>query len=390
MPDTICSIIRSYFNGEPFVPPVGVDYGAVYDELRVQTISGLAVGCCLGHLLDSRLAGQWQNQDLRRRALIEHLFQIQDQALAVMHSAAIPAVILKGAAAGMYYPDPCVRSYGDIDLMVAKEHLAQAQSLLLAEGFTLGEHACSSDHHVDLHKNGVTLELHWRPNGIPDGDSHLALEDLFVRGLEHIEVHSVAGHDVPTFEPMLNGLVLLLHARQHLAHGGLGFRQLIDWMLFVRRYLDKEGWAEFERLLADERLVHTAKCLSRFCQTYLGLSEHDHEWCLDVDPSVSPALLEHVMLLGNFGRKLTVKTGATVLAGIRNPIELFSSLQRSGRVTWKAAQRYRVLRPLCWAYQACRWARKAIMRPNPLANARFDVLEAARRRRLAEELGLDD
>ena len=40
---------------------------------------------------------------------------------------------------------------------------------------------------------------------------------------------------------MINGLVLLDHVRYHL-QGGLGIRQIIDWMMFVHANLNDETW----------------------------------------------------------------------------------------------------------------------------------------------------
>ena len=393
MDKTICQIIRAaYSGGEGVALPEGLDPAAVYAELQEQTIPGLALvpGSLADACQDKSLVAKWSNFDLKRRVLFAHLLNVQDEVLGVLDGAGIKAVILKGAAAGMLYPDPALRSYGDIDFMVSPDNLKKARSVLLTAGFTGEDDEGVSDHHVGLEKDGVHLELHWRPNGIPQGVGKERLDALFLDALARTETATVQGHEFPVFPTMTNGVVLLLHARRHLAHGGLGFRQVIDWMMFARTYLAGEDWDEFRRLLDDPQLERTAKCLTRFCQVYLGMPEEGFAWCAEVETSVCAALLEHVMLLGNFGHKTKPKSGATALERVRGPISLFRYLQEGGMSNWQAARTHAILRPFAWIYQAGRCARTLLTREDSLARIRLDIDEAARRRKLAEEMGLYD
>ena len=393
MDDVICQIIRRAFSGGGrVVLPGGADPSAVYAELQAQAIPGLALvpGGLADACADEALAAAWFNQDLKRRALLGHLLDVQDEALAALKGAGIPAAVLKGAAAGLYYPDPALRSYGDVDLMVAPADLGRARAGLLAAGFNGEDDEGPCDHHVGLGKDGVRLELHWRPNGIPEGPGGARLEGLFEQALFQARARDVLGHGFPAFPDMVNGAVLLLHARKHLACGGLGFRQVIDWMLFARAHLAGAGWEEFRALLGDVRLERTAKCLTRFCQLYLGMPGEGFAWCADVGPAVCTDLLEHVMLLGNFGHKMAPKTGATALAQVRGPVGLFRYLQEAGTYNWRAAREHAALRPFAWIYQAGRCVRIVLTRENAVGRVRFDLDEAARRRRLGEEMGLYD
>lgn len=393
MDDIVCQIIRAAFScGGAVVLPEGVEPQAVYAELQAQAIAGLALlpGGLADACADKALIAGWQNRDLRRRALLGHLLDVQDEALAALAETGIAVVILKGTVASMYYPDPALRSYGDIDLMVAPADLTRARAVLIESGFAGEDDEGVCDHHVGLEKGGIHLELHWRPNGIPRGDSENRLVSLFEQGLSCTHEENVLGHAFPAFDTMLNGAVLLLHARRHLAYGGLGFRQIIDWMLFARAYLAGQDWVELTALLGDAQLERCAKCLTRFCQVYLGMPQEGFEWCADVEDAVCADLLEHVMLLGNFGHKQTQKSGATALARARNPLEFLRNLQEGGMSNWKAARQHTALRPFAWFYQGCRYVRLALARPEAAASLRHDFDDAARRRKLGEEMGLYD
>ena len=399
MQDVICQIIRHAFSGGPaLVLPPDVSAKDVYAELQEQAISGLAMlpGSLADACADARLATGMLNADLRRRALAGHLLDVQDATLAALAQEGVPAAILKGAAAGMYYPDATLRAYGDIDVMVPPTQLEVAHAALVAAGYEATDDGFECDHHTGLTKDGVHVELYWTPNGIPTGEPGRRLEALFERELESggTQAACVAGHEFRAFTPMLNGVVLLLHARRHLSEGGLGFRQIIDWMLFARRYLTGAGWEEFALLLCDAQLERTACCLTRFCQLYLGMPQEGFAWCADVEEGVCTDLLAYVMRAGNFGHKMQApdggKSAAIALARARNPVQFLRNMQQAGLMRWKAAHAHAALRPFAWLYQGCRYVHLALTRPNAVARMRSDVAEAAWRRKLAEELGLYD
>ena len=49
----------------------------------------------------------------------------------------LPYVAMKGLASAMYYPEPKLRSMGDVDFLVAKENVSQAGKLLESIGFAV-------------------------------------------------------------------------------------------------------------------------------------------------------------------------------------------------------------------------------------------------------------
>lgn len=168
---TVCQIIRSAFSEDGSLKlPEGLEPSVVYAELQAQAIPGFALlpGGLLDACADNALAAAWLNHDLGRRALFGHLLDVHEM-LSVLEAKGIPTVILKGAAAGILYPDPGLRSYGDIDFMVSPADFKRARAALVAAGFEGKDDDGVCDHHVGLDKDGVRLELHWEPNGIPQG-----------------------------------------------------------------------------------------------------------------------------------------------------------------------------------------------------------------------------
>ena len=195
---TVCQIVRSAFSEDGLLKlPEGLELSVVYAELQAQAIPGFALlpGGLLDACADNALASVWLNHDLGRRALFGHLLNVQDEMLSVLEAEGIPTVILKGAAAGMLYPDPGLRSYGDIDFMVSPVDFKRARAALVAAGFEDKDDDGVCDHHVGLDKDGVCLELHWEPNGIPQGTP--GLKALFQEALGHTEAACVQGAQLP-------------------------------------------------------------------------------------------------------------------------------------------------------------------------------------------------
>ena len=157
---TVCQIIRSAFSEDGSLKlPEGLEPSVVYAELQAQAIPGFALlrGGLLDACADNALAAAWLNRDLGRRALFGHLLDVQDEMLSVLEAKGIPTVILKGAAAGMLYPDPGLRSYGDIDFMVSPADFRRARAALVAAGFEGKDDDGVCDHHVGLDKGRRAL-----------------------------------------------------------------------------------------------------------------------------------------------------------------------------------------------------------------------------------------
>lgn len=94
------------------------------------------------------------------------------QLLKQFHAASIPTTILKGAAMALhYYPDPGLRVFGDIDLLVSRSQAKAAIQLLRSLGwYTKTEDAAPDkiDHFIQrshalmlYHPKAFHLDLHW-------------------------------------------------------------------------------------------------------------------------------------------------------------------------------------------------------------------------------------
>lgn len=264
----------------------------------------------------------------------------QDELCQLFDAHDIKVVVVKGTAAAIYYPQPALRTMGDIDLVVLPEHYSRAKEVLLEAGYQLS--GAEADRHIAFKKDGVMIELHHRFSC-----EDLDIEDFVQSGIQNAERGTVEGHAFPMLPRLANGLVLLAHMRSHI-RVGLGLRQMIDWMMYVERELDDAFWAsEFQAAAKAKKLDVLAITATRLCQKYLGLPERI-TWCAEADEALCKVLLESLLASGNFGVKDSAGNHAQgVIINIRYE-GLFPYLQRVGERDWVLYHRHRWLKPFAW------------------------------------------
>lgn len=347
-------------------PITDEEWNEIYPELKVQTVHALP--------------GNWitelgLNFESEKRAVkdVGRCIQIfynnleeQSTLIQILKEHEIPAVVLKGAAAAVNYPNPEYRCMGDIDLIVRSKDFERACNILEEKGYTLTQEFVPGDRHANfLTQNEIKIELHHHFSSSKDQKANRILDGILEQALSNAKKIDLEGYEISSFPPLENGLVLLAHINQHLG-GGLGLRQVIDWLMFVEKYLDDTFWKEqFEKEAEGIGLRRLAVVVTAMCKKYLGL-QGKLTWCDSIfqeDPSVVDELIEYIFAQGNFGVHDT--TGATTVSVIRmfrNPIKGLIKTQKTGIRTHPVFQKYPVLSVFAWFFQLIRWTRRGFKR----------------------------
>lgn len=385
---TIFALLRqALFCGVASLPEK-VCWEEVFSELVLQTVETLPVEILPGNgELSGELSARWEQNTFKRLQRWYRLLEEQQRLVGLFEAASIPFAVVKGFAADCYYPKPEYRAMGDIDLIVRPKDYARALELMVSNGYLAGE--TGNNRHGELRKNGVEFELHWRFSIPPASMEERPLDVMIYEGILRTDTCRIGEYHFPVLPRLTNGLVLLQHISQHL-EGGLGLRQIIDWMLYVHRELTDEYWEnEFQGAARAVGLEKLAVTVTRMCQMYLGLP-NELSWCRGVDTSLCEELMELIIDKGNFGRRdHDSNTAIWVINGMRNPVYFMRLLQQRGRTHWRAAQRYPVLRPFAWMYQIGRYARRGLRRPDPLRTLWTDMALSKRECALLDELGAE-
>ena len=322
---------------------------SVFTEMKVQAIAALPQDYLKNHpIADPDLRKNWTQYIGLLQAQWVRVMHGQKQLLDLLEANGIPCVILKGAAAGMAYPHPSLRSMGDVDFLVHFADREKAAELLEANGYTLAHEKDLTKHHFGYSKNGVEFELHWRIPLVSETDEKWM--SVFERGIDDREWHETDGYRFPAFPRLPNGLVLIFHIDQHL-RSGLGLRQIIDWMMYVNGLSEKE-WEALLPLLRDAGVETLALTVNAMCERYLGFQKHLSR---GAEPAVCDKLMALTIEKGNFGRKAGIegRTAEFTLSSTGKG-SFFKRLQKGGLCHWKAAEKHKFLRPFAWLYQSFR------------------------------------
>ena len=314
----------------------------LYDELKAHAIDSLAAPALSLLDIQGDQLKEWKKRVFFQVIQYEAYLKAQ-QELPIT----VPYVILKGTAAGQYYPHPEYRSVGDIDVMTNYEDYEKACRQLLENHFTevTSKDDLERKRHREFAKNGVSVEIHLFFASMNDPIKTEKFDRLIIDNINetHILSHAV------------NGMVLLEHINQHL-EGGLGLRQIIDWMMFVDKELSDEKWPEFKTMASETGLEKLAVTVTKMCELNLGLKPHN--WSSTADERLCQELLSYILSCGNFGQKRGYDEELALgrAAKLRHPILMIKELQQMGIKNWGKAKNP-ILKHFAWVWQGYRMVR---------------------------------
>ena len=218
-----------------------------------------------------------------------------------LQQAGIPAVLLKGQGAARYYPDPTLRECGDIDLYIGPERLQEALQAVTPIADKVDDEQTGK--HWQLWIGRAEIELH----------EHAMLPETrrltrFYRQLEEAGMRrglvplDFGGVRVDTPEDSFNAFYLFFHAWHHFIGGGVGFRQLCDWVLLLHARRDGIDRERLRAMLDGMRLLRSWQLFGCIAVHDLGLPEGEFPFYdasrFAKSRQILPVLLEE----GNFGR----------------------------------------------------------------------------------------
>ena len=335
----------------------------LYEECKKHGILMLPCGIFTSLVMPEEIRKKWEKDILQQIYFYSRYMYIQSTLPITSRY-----LILKGTSAAQYYPNPEYRLMGDIDIITRHEDYQKACEELLENGFQ--EIDANILRHREFEKNGITVEVHaWYVAKEENADKAKLFDELLMD-----EINRTEDHILPD---LINGLTLVEHISHHLVRG-LGLRQIIDWMMFVDKYLSDEAWPSFKKLTDAAELTDLTLTVTRMCELYLGLPAH--QWCRNADATICKDLLEYVLSCQNFGRGKTYEDQSAIFRGfwLRHPLKLIRELQRRGTENWKMAK-YPFARPFAWIWQGFHLESRS-------SNLVWGYFESAKLKRMFEAL----
>ena len=180
----------------------------------------------------------------------------------------IKLMVMKGYGLSLNYPKPEHRPMGDVDSYNFGLQEAADQMMCDELGIVIDN---SHHRHSVFVFHGVTVENHY--NFIDDCAhwSNKRFETLLKAEVDmDCEVVEVDGQMVYLPSARFNSLFLLKHCAGHFAATEMTLRQLLDWLLFVRKYHNKVDWSSVYGIYRNENLDKYANTLNAIGVKYLG------------------------------------------------------------------------------------------------------------------------
>ncbi len=300
----VCQVLDAALHGKSAPDLQPEEWISVYQQLSEHSVYAIPNRMLSGHISDTQLYQDYYSHITR----FEQMLVLQQEVIDTLSAQEIPCVILKGLAASALYPEPALRSLGDIDVLVPAGQFARAGASLAAAEFRLQKELDDGEDaryrkHAKYTKYGISIELHIRAFRMADKKARRILYSCMDQGLAAPDALALENYQFPCLPPLQNALEYLCHLRSHILAEGTGLRQLLDWMLFAERYLDDSFYLENLRpILAKVHLDRFAKTVTCVCQDYLGLTK-EITWCRDAEAEkAGEYLMKEILSSGNLGR----------------------------------------------------------------------------------------
>lgn len=233
------------------------------------------------------------------------------EAVTMLAQNGIRPVLLKGQGVATNYTDPTLRMCGDIDLYIGNPdyHLA---CLLARQWGETEEEGTESEKHYHFCHGGVTVELHRIAERLPLPRQDTRFQRWTRRHLHGNNLRSVVIEGIAVSLPPVNfdALYIFNHAWHHLsAGGGIGWRQLCDWVRYLHTFRHEIDHAMLECDLHSFGLWRQWRMFSTIAVDMLGLPREEYPFYTDRYARQAATVVRMIEESGNFGFYDPSRTG---------------------------------------------------------------------------------
>lgn len=308
----------------------------------------------------------------------------------IMKKANIPCTILKGFSSALYYPDPLMRSMGDVDFLVDTDDFEAAGLALKENGY--GSSGKDNDVHDIFLGKVCRCEMHFQPSGIPHGKAGVKVRKYLSGLLEKSQKVQTELGEITVPSTFHHGLIILLHMCHHLTGDGLGLRHLCDWAVYLNTIGEEKFLEMFEKVLKDIGLWDFAKIMTFISCGYLGLPGMN--WAKDTDKKLADYILIDIIIGGNFGQKNADRAHESLIITSKNEKEIsmlrqfFISANSIVYKNWKAAKKHKILLPIGWVFFGGRYIIRSVFGKRPKIRPKKVAKEASERMDIYTDLKL--
>lgn len=201
----------------------------------------------------------------------------------------IPHIMFKGTTISEVYPVKVLRAYGDVDIIVHKEHIPAIREYMTGEGF---EYSLTDEGVVSVFRRGrEKYEIHTSLNE-PIAKSSAFFSDLWSNAeLQHGQTYS--------FNHNFHLCYLICHLEKHVYGSGSGVKMYLDIALYLRKYPDSIDMDYVRESLSSCGLGQFFETVLYMCNRWFGLELPS--WVKPLEEELYEQMCEFIFSGGVFG-----------------------------------------------------------------------------------------
>ncbi|WP_287677752.1 nucleotidyltransferase family protein [Bacteroides sp.] len=206
-------------------------------------------------------------------------------------------ILLKGQGTATFYPRPERRMPGDVDLWL----MGGETRLMNFLHNRFDELKIEGMHVTPVNKEYEGVELHAWPCTLNSPVANKKLVNLLEKWKNEGSIIDLPNGTGKVCIPLdrMNRTYMLIHKYNHFKGGGIGLKQVLDYMMLL-----KKGFKEEERITSVKDIK--ALNLDRFCRAVMYVLKEffgmeDRFLLMKPDKALGMALMDEIFTTGNFG-----------------------------------------------------------------------------------------
>lgn len=207
--------------------------------------------------------------------------------------------VFKGQTVAQDYPLPELRTCGDIDFYVPHTDWDRALNVISRKVKFSTQH---SSKHLEFIADGISYEMHMRTASFAKKE-HQEYWGRLIDNADDDNYVCIGKRKIPVFPPTVNAVYLFVHIYHHFLKEGIGLRQLVDWMMFLKRHKNDIERKQIIAILEHLGYMRAYGAFGCILTDYLGLSEDDFPIKLtSEDKKYTKDILSIIVRYGSFGK----------------------------------------------------------------------------------------
>lgn len=220
------------------------DWGKLIELAGIHSVTGILGYMIMKYPSDVNMpvSGFMREQCLKTLAIQSQRSEQMKRLIQKMNQQQIDHLLFKGYIVKDYYPEPELRTYGDIDFLIRLEDRKISDQLMIDLGF---ERKTDWEPVFSYFRQMEYYEIHTDVMEVDVSDK-ADYKGYFQHIWEHAKL--VEGHTYE-LEPEFHFLYLLTHIAKHISSSGAGIRMYIDIAVFIEHFGENLDWDYIQKEL---------------------------------------------------------------------------------------------------------------------------------------------